>query len=127
MTIIKLMGVLEEAPDILDEFNGNYDDLQLYLEDLLEKYVKERERNRNDLKKVKIENEVETFTSDDLDLFEASSVEDLLDSSDENTTSTENSEPEKVIDVSDKYKTVIPIESLFNNDEDNRFMGLDFS
>ena len=127
MTIVKLMGVLEEAPDILDEFNGNYDDLQLYLEDLLEKYVKERERNRNDLKKVKIENEVETFTSDDLDLFEASSVEDLLDTSDENTTSTENSEPEKVIDVSDKYKTVIPIESLFNNDEDNRFMGLDFS
>lgn len=126
MTIIKVMGVLEEAPEILDEFNGNYEDLQIYLEDLLEKYVKERELNRKDLKKVKIDNEVETFTADDLDLFE-NSVEDLLNSSDESDEKENESEPEKVINVSDKYKKVIPIESLFNNDDDNKFMDLDFS
>ena len=127
MTIIKVMGVLEEAPEILDEFNGNYEDLQNYLEELLEKYVKERELNRKDLKKVKIENEVETFTIDDLDLFETSSVEDLLDSTDENNPNDENQEPEKVINVSDKYKKIIPIDNLFNNEDDNKFMGLDFS
>ena len=126
MTIIKVMGVLEEAPEILDDFNGNYEDLQIYLEDLLEKYVKERELNRKDLKKVKIDNEVETFTADDLDLFE-NSVEDLLNSSDESDEKENDSEPEKVINVSDKYKKVIPIESLFNNDDDNKFMDLDFS
>lgn len=126
MTIIKVMGVLEEAPEILDEFNGNYEDLQIYLEELLEKYVKERELNRKDLKKVKIDNEVETFTADDLDLFE-NSVEDLLNSSDESDEKENESEPEKVINVSDKYKKVIPIESLFNNDDDNKFMDLDFS
>ena len=127
MTIIKVMGVLEEAPEILDEFNGNYEDLQNYLEELLEKYVKERELNRKDLKKVKIENEVETFTIDDLDLFETSSVEDLLDSTDENNSNDEKKKKKKVINVSDKYKKVIPIDNLFNNEDDNKFMGLDFS
>lgn len=126
MTIIKVMGVLEEAPEILDDFNGNYEDLQIYLEDLLEKYVKERELNRKDLKKVKIDNEVETFTADDLDLFE-NSVEDLLNSSDESDEKENESEPEKVINVSDKYRKVIPIESLLNNEDDNKFMDLDFS
>ena len=128
MTIIKVMGVLEESPDVLDDFNGNYDDLQAYLEDLLEKFVKERDLNRKDLKKVKIENEVETFTVDDLDLFENSSVEDLLSDAEDGDEKSDynDKEPEKVINVSDKYRKVIPIESR-DDDYDNRFMGLDFS
>lgn len=126
MTIIKVMGVLEEDVPVLDEFNGSYEDLQVYLEDLLEKYVKERDLNRRDLKKVKIETDVETFTVDDMDLFENSSVEDLLSNADDEKEANDSKETEKVINVSDKYKNVIPIETR-DDDEDNRFMGLDFS
>lgn len=124
MTIIKVMGVLEESIDIVDEFNGDYLEVQTYLEDLLEKYVKERELNRKDMKKEKIDTEVETFTSDDLDLFENSSVEDLLVDADEDKEAKD--EPEKVINVSNKYKNIVPISSE-ESDEDNRFMGLEFN
>lgn len=124
MTIIKIMEILDESPEILDCFRGNYEDLQSYIEIMIEKYIKERELNRKDLKKVKIENEVEIFTDDDLELFETSSVEDLLNSDDGENSS--DKEPEKVVNISSKYKNAIPIE-IRNDEEDNRFLGLDFN
>ena len=89
---------------------------------MIKKYIKERELNRKDLKKLKIQNEVEIFTDDDLELFETSTVEDLLNSDSGENSSDE--EPEKVINISNKYKNAIPIE-VRNDEEDNRFLGLD--
>lgn len=126
MLICKIMDLFEETPSIISSgFEGRFDDFQLYLEEMLEKYLKERELNRKDLKKIKVE------TMDDMDLsgtdteddiYANGDVETILNSSDNNETFEEN-ERSKVISLSDEYKDLIPI-CLKETDDDA--MALDY-
>lgn len=116
MLIIRIMCYFDEPVQIVDSFGGNFDDVENDLKMLLEKYSKERELNRKDINKLKIDNDVEVFTSDEFDMFDENSVEDALlsDNSDEIK---ENTDKNGVIDVSNIYRDTIPIYDKMDDDD----------
>ena len=128
MLIIKVMSYFDEAPIILDSFNGSLNDLQVYLEELLTKYDKERELNSKDIKKLKPETTVELYNADEFDMFEnTDDVGTLLASGkeDENLNKDEDNKPGEVkINLSDKYKENIPY-TYINDADDDDIMNLD--
>lgn len=131
MLICKIMNLYEETPRIItDQFDGKFDDFQQYLEELLEKYVKERELNRKDLKKIKQETVEDidlAINSDEIDVFANADVEDVLNTSeteDNKQDTFEEAERTKVINLSDEYRDTIPI---YGKDDDDDFMMLDYS
>lgn len=131
MLICKIMNLYEETPRIItDQFDGKFDDFQQHLEELLEKYVKERELNRKDLKKIKQETVEDidlAINSDEIDVFANADVEDVLNTSeteDNKQDTFEEAERTKVINLSNEYRDAIPI---CGKDDDDDFMMLDYS
>ena len=131
MLICKIMNLYEETPRIItDQFDGKFDDFQQYLEELLEKYVKERELNRKDLKKIKQETVEDidlAINSDEMDVFANADVEDVLNTSeteDNKQDTFEEVERSKVINLSNEYRDTIPI---CGKEDDDDFMMLDYS
>ena len=110
------MCYFDEPVQIVDSFGGNFDDVENDLKMLLEKYSKERELNRKDINKLKIDNSVEVFTSDEFDMFDENSVEDAL-LSDNNDEIKENTDKNGVIDVSNIYRDTIPIYDKMDDDD----------
>lgn len=103
MLILMILDYLDETPDIVLDHNGDFRNVQLTLTELFEKYNKERELNRKDMKKVKHEsNEVEDFIEDTKTLEDAIGFDDDVDLSSEEETKRE-------ISITDTYKTYIPI------------------
>lgn len=126
MLICKIMDMFEETPSIIsDGFEGRFDDFQVYLEELLEKYLKERELNRKDLKKIKIEtvDDIDVGGSDFEDEYVNGDVEAILNTSGESNETFEEAEHKKVISLSEEYKDYIPI-SMKESDDD--IMALDY-
>jgi hypothetical protein len=125
MLMIKTMSYFDEPLRVVDECNGDLDQVETILLDLLEKYNKERELNRKDIKKIKFDNTVEVFQSDEFDLFDENSVEDALNGI--------SSEPEEVegttdpktatIDVTNIYKDAIPI---YEKGDDDDIVNLEY-
>ena len=132
MLICKIMNLYEDTPRIITEqFDGKFDDFQQYLEELLEKYVKERELNRKDLKKIKQDTPEDmdlAINSEELDLFANADVEDVLNTSETDDNSNQNTfeetERTKVINLSNEFRDTIPISF---KDTDDDMMMLDFS
>lgn len=127
MLIIKIMSYFDEAPLILDKFNGSLADIQVYLEELLIKYDKERELNSKDIKKLKLETTVELFNADEFDMFEnTDDIETLLSSGkEEENLNKDNAKPNEIkINLSDKYKENIPY-TYINDSDDDDIMNLD--
>lgn len=128
MLIIKIMSYFDEAPIVLDKFNGSISDLQVYLEELLIKYDKERELNSKDIKKIKIETNVELYDSEEFDMFENTDNIDSLLSSAKNDEIEEHEEKKSgnniTVNLSDKYRDSIPYTYL-NEEEDDDIMNLD--
>lgn len=128
MLIIKIMSYFDEAPIVLDKFNGSISDLQVYLEELLIKYDKERELNSKDIKKIKIETNVELYDSEEFDMFENTDNIDSLLSSAKDDKIEEHEEKKSgnniTVNLSDKYRDSIPYTYL-NEEEDDDIMNLD--
>lgn len=126
MLIIKVMSYFDEAPIALDKFNGSLIDIQVYLEELLKKYEKERELNSKDIKKIKHEDSVEVYNADEFDMFESNDDIDQLLSSGKNDEEENTDQPKEEIKVvlSDKYKDTIPYTYLTDQDDDD-IMNLD--
>jgi hypothetical protein len=125
MLIIKIMSYFDEPLDVIDKFNGSFNDVQVYLEELLIKYEKERTLNAKDIKKIKIENTVELYSSDDFDMFETSDEIDLTGKDDEPIEKSKD-EPKKdmAINLTDKYKGSY---SIAFNEQDDDILDLDYN
>lgn len=127
MLIIKTMSYFDEPLQIVDECNGDLDQVETILIDLLDKYSKERELNRKDIKKIKIDNNIEVYQSDEFDLFDENSVEDALNggnSSDEPEEIEGSTDPKTgTIDVTDIYKDAIPI---YEKGDDDDIVNLEY-
>lgn len=123
MLIMKIMSYFDEPLEVIDKFNGSLDDVQVYLDDLLVKYEKERTLNSKDIKKIKIETNVEVYNSEDFDMFENTEHYDEIDLSSkednepknkkENNTDSQN----MTVNLSDKFKDTIPI--TYNESDDD--------
>ena len=118
MLIIRVMSYFDEPVVALINNNYDFDTVETELKVLLEKYNKERELNRKDIKKIKFDDNIEVYQSDEFDLFDENSVEDAL--------STSN-EPEEIegtvdketgtIDVTNIYRDAIPIYEKSDDDD----------
>lgn len=123
MLIMKIMSYFDEPLEVIDKFNGSLDDVQVYLDELLVKYEKERTLNSKDIKKIKIETNVEVYNSEDFDMFENTEHYDEIDLSSkednepknkkENNTDSQN----MTVNLSDKFKDTIPI--TYNESDDD--------
>lgn len=124
--IIKVMSYFDEAPIVLDKFNGSLIDIQVYLEELLKKYEKERELNSKDIKKIKPEESVEVYNADEFDMFESNDdIDQLLSSGkDDGEENVDQPKEEMKVVLSDKYKDTIPYTYL-NDQDDDDIMNLD--
>lgn len=119
MLVVRIMAYFDESPEILDEYNGNFDDLQVHFTTLLEKYEQERTLNSKDIKKLPaVETSVEVYGSDELDMFENSDDIGSLLVSDKGEDSNPPPEPQQQsIDVSNLYRDAIPMYSLGDDDD----------
>lgn len=121
MLIIKTLIHFDEPLEVVNVCEGAVDGVQNLLEDLLEKYAKERQLNSKDIKKTKIETVVEL--TDDLD--------DLVDTDDDIgslLTDDEVIEKDKTdgsIDISKTCHNVIP--NYMTKFDDDDIINLDFS
>lgn len=117
MLIVKLMSYFDEPLSVLDTYGGDFDMIENALRISIEKYNKERELNRKDIKKIKFDDTVESYQSDEFDLFDDNSVEEAL----------ATVEPEEVegtvdketgsIDVTSVYRDAIPIYEKSDDDD----------
>lgn len=124
MLIIKTMAYFDEPLDVVDTYGGNFSSIEEELKMLLEKYSKERELNRKDIKKIKFDKDVEMFQSDEFDLFDENSVEDALTPSDNDETVKENTDNKTgTIDISNIYRDAIP---LYEKGDDDDIVDLDY-
>lgn len=125
MLMIKTMSYFDEPLRVVDECNGDLDQVEAILLDLLEKYNKERELNRKDIKKIKFDNTVEVFQSDEFDLFDENSVEDALNGISNEPEEIEGTTDPKTatIDVTNIYKDAIPI---YEKGDDDDIVNLEY-
>lgn len=125
MLILKVMSYFDEPLEVVDKFEGSLDNVQVYLDELLIKYEKERTLNSKDIKKIKIETKVEVYNSEDFDMFENNEHYDEID-----MCGKEDNEPkhkkmkdsstdpqDMSINLTDKFKDSIPI--TYNETDDD--------
>lgn len=123
MLIFRIMARFEEPLPILTKAcDGSFERLREMFVDTLTKYEKERELNRKDIKKLKIETEVDVYQGDELELLDSNEYESVSDALDKSS-SPEDEEPENVTNITDKYKEVIPI---IDKESDDDMLELDF-
>jgi hypothetical protein len=112
----------EPLPILTKAYDGSFERLREMFVDTLTKYEKERELNRKDIKKLKIETEVDVYQGDELELLDSNEYESVSDALDKSA-SPEDEEPENVTNITDKYKEVIPI---IDKESDDDMLELDF-
>ena len=109
----------EPLPILVSACGGSTTQLRDMFVEILKKYDKERELNRKDIKKIKIETNVEVYNSDELEALDMENYESVADAFD-------NSEADEEIttsvDITDKYKDAIPI---IDKDDDDDMLDLD--
>ena len=118
--IFSIMNRFEESlPILVSACGGSTTQLRDMFVEILKKYDKERELNRKDIKKIKIETNVEVYNSDELEALDMENYESVADAFD-------NSEADEEIttsvDITDKYKDAIPI---IDKDDDDDMLDLD--
>ena len=118
--IFSIMNRFEEPlPILVSACGGSTTQLRDMFVEILKKYDKERELNRKDIKKIKIETNVEVYNSDELEALDMENYESVADAFD-------NSEADEEIttsvDITDKYKDAIPI---IDKDDDDDMLDLD--
>lgn len=132
MLMIDILSIIDDVFDV-----DRLQEIQEELEVLIEKYMKERELNFKDLKKVKIDRDlglttVETPSDGEVDIFETMDVEDLVNSSNNMSDNNEmdgyvnNDKPEEPtnnpIDITDMYKN----DMMLSMHEDDMLMQLQY-
>jgi hypothetical protein len=111
-------------------------DLQVQMTKDLELYIKERDLNNRDLKKIKIETKVDLTQNvdedEEIDIFETQDIEDIVNTSDNvsDKNEMEGYTPEKKreetpIDITETYRDEIGLQ-FHNNGLDDPLMELDY-
>lgn len=116
MLIINIMCKFDNPPDRLVQLNNDFDAFEEEMMTLLEKYSKERELNRKDIKKIKIEKDVDVYTDSELEAFDPNSDDDLVDVSAEEIKSNTD-DATKAIDFTNIYRDAIPIIDKESDDD----------
>lgn len=118
--IFSIMNRFEEPlPILVSACGGSTTQLRDMFVEILKKYDKERELNRKDIKKIKIETNVEVYNSDELEALDVENYESVADAFD---TSETDEEITTSIDITDKYRDAIPI---VDKDDDDDMIDLD--
>lgn len=118
--IFSIMNRFEEPlPILVSACGGSTTQLSDMFVEILKKYDKERELNRKDIKKIKIETNVEVYNSDELEALDVENYESVADAFD---TSETDEEITTSIDITDKYRDAIPI---VDKDDDDDMIDLD--
>ena len=118
--IFSIMNRFEEPlPMLVSACGGSTTQLRDMFVEILKKYDKERELNRKDIKKIKIETNVEVYNSDELEALDVENYESVADAFDISET---DEEITTSIDITDKYKDSIPI---VDKDDDDDMIDLD--
>lgn len=118
--IFSIMNRFEEPlPMLVSACGGSTTQLRDMFVEILKKYDKERELNRKDIKKIKIETNVEVYNSDELEALDVENYESVADAFD---TSETDEEITTSIDITNKYKDAIPI---VDKDDDDDMLDLD--
>jgi hypothetical protein len=118
--IFSIMNRFEEPlPMLVSACGGSTTQLRDMFVEILKKYDKERELNRKDIKKIKIETNVEVYNSDELEALDVENYESVADAFDSSET---DEEITTSIDITNKYKDAIPI---IDKDDDDDMLDLD--
>ena len=118
--IFSIMNRFEEPlPMLVSACGGSTTQLRDMFVEILKKYDKERELNRKDIKKIKIETNVDVYNSDELEALDVENYESVADAFDSSET---DEEITTSIDITDKYKDAIPI---VDKDDDDDMIDLD--
>lgn len=118
--IFSIMNRFEEPlPMLVSACGGSTTQLRDMFVEILKKYDKERELNRKDIKKIKIETNVEVYNSDELEALDVENYESVADAFDSSET---DEEITTSVDITNKYKDAIPI---IDKDDDDDMLDLD--
>lgn len=118
--IFSVMNRFEEPlPMLVSACGGSTTQLRDMFVEILKKYDKERELNRKDIKKIKIETNVEVYNSDELEALDVENYESVADAFDSSET---DEEITTSVDITNKYKDAIPI---IDKDDDDDMLDLD--
>jgi hypothetical protein len=130
MLILQIVSDIDVPPKIFINFNKNWDQVKLDLKEQLELYTKERELNRKDLQKNKVEDKANVdystnaeSTDDDIEL---NDIEELLSEGPENNEEVKEDKyvsKEGTIDISKYLSDTVSIKP---KESDQDFFGLEF-